>query len=151
MGGIELRIDGQPFDAPASWSYRGIMFTGLPNLVSIFGYINASWTLRADIVSRWFCRLLNHMQDAGHGVVMAELEEGGAEMEARPWIDDFSAGYMQRVMHLYPRQGDREPWINSQNYLRERREFAEMSMTEPALRYQAEQSQPVESTTRDAA
>ena len=151
LGGIELSVDGEPFDAPASWTYRGVMFTGLPNLVSIFGYINASWTLRADIVSRWFCRLLTHMRAEGHAVVTAELEAGGAPMAPRPWIDDFSAGYMQRVMHLYPRQGDREPWINSQNYLRERREFGEMSFAEAALRYAPPHPAVRESRTLDAA
>lgn len=137
MGGADLRVDGKPFDFPASWSYRGVMCSGLPNLVSIFGYINASWTLRSDIVSQWFCRLLNHMRDRDAAVVTPELEEGLPAMEPRPWIDDFSAGYMQRNLDEFPRQGDREPWINSQNYLRERREFAAMDMDEGALRYQA--------------
>jgi cation diffusion facilitator CzcD-associated flavoprotein CzcO len=137
MGGIDIAVDGVPFDFAASWSYRGMMCSGLPNLVSVFGYINASWTLRADIVSRWLCRLLNHMRDRGTAVVVPTLEEGAPAMAPRPWIDGFSAGYMQRVMHLFPRQGDRDPWINSQNYLKEKRQFAEMSLDEPALRYEA--------------
>lgn len=136
MGGIDIRVDGQPFAFDESWSYRGMMCTGLPNLVSIFGYINASWTLRADIVSTWFCRLLKHMAERGQVVVTPEVEDGMAVMEPRPWIDDFSAGYMRRHLHRFPRQGDREPWINSQDYLRERREFAAMSFDEPALRYE---------------
>jgi cation diffusion facilitator CzcD-associated flavoprotein CzcO len=135
MGGIDLRVDGSPFDLAGSWSYRGMMCTGLPNLVSVFGYINASWTLRADLVSQWFCGLLKHMQQSGATVVTPALEEGLPPMEARPWVEGFSAGYMQRVMHLFPRQGDRVPWVNSQNYLRECREFAEMDFDEPALRY----------------
>jgi cation diffusion facilitator CzcD-associated flavoprotein CzcO len=136
MGGIEVQVDGEDFDFASAWSYRGMMVTGLPNLVAVFGYINASWTLRADIVSRWFCRLLRHMQDRGYAAVTPQLEPDLPPMEPRPWIDGFSAGYMRRVMHLYPRQGDREPWINSQNYLRERREFERMSFDEPALRYE---------------
>lgn len=135
MGGIRFSVDGKAFDFPASWSYRGMMYSGLPNLVSVFGYINASWTLRADIVSRWFCALIRHMDGAGAGSVTPELEEGLPAMAPRSWIDDFSAGYMQRVMHLFPKQGDRDPWVNSQNYLLERRQFEHMDFSEPALRY----------------
>lgn len=142
MGGTEFFVDGKAFDFPASWSYRGVMCTGLPNLVSVFGYINASWTLRADIVSRWFCRLLNHMGERDDAVVIPALEEGLPAMEPRPWIDNFSAGYMQRSLDRFPRQGDREPWINSQDYLRERGEFATMDMDEPALRYEARAAGP---------
>ncbi len=147
MGGIDIRVDGEPFAFEKSWSYRGMMCAGLPNLVSIFGYINASWTLRADIVSTWFCRLLQHMAQRDLAVVTPQLEEGAPPMTPRPWIDGFSAGYMQRHLHRFPRQGDREPWINSQDYLRERRKFAAMSFDEPALRYEApivaeEQSAP---------
>jgi monooxygenase len=93
-----------------------MMCTGLPNLVSVFGYINASWTLRADIVSRWFCRLLNHMRDRGATVVTPTPDPAMAGEAGRSWIEGFSAGYMQRVMHRFPRQGAREPWVNSQDY-----------------------------------
>ena len=135
MGGIDIRVDGESFDFPASWSYRGIMCSGLPNLVSVFGYINASWTLRADIVSQWLCRLLNYMRDRDLAVVTPALEDGLPAMTPRPWVDDFSAGYLLRVMDRFPRQGDREPWRNTQDYLRERREFAQMSLDEAALAY----------------
>lgn len=135
MGGAEVSVDGEAFDFPASWSYRGMMCSGLPNFVSIFGYINASWTLRADLVNAWLCSLLNHMRENEHDVVTPALEEGLAEMPPRPYIDDFSAGYMQRAMHRFPRQGDRDPWINSQHYLLEKRQFAQMNFAEPALRY----------------
>jgi len=147
LGGIEITLDGVPFDLPASWSYRGIMFSGLPNLVSVFGYINASWTLRADLVSRWFCRLLTHMDRTGSAVVTPQLEVGAPAMEPRPWIAGFSPGYMQRALHRFPRQGDREPWINSQDYLRERREFARMSLGEPALRYEEAKEAPAGGST----
>ena len=151
MGGIDMRVDDAPFDYPSHWSYRGIMVSGLPNVVSVFGYINASWTLRADLVSRWFCSLLKHMDEEGFGVVTAEPEADLPPMTPRDWIDGFSAGYMRRLMHRYPRQGDREPWINSQDYLRERREFAEMSFGEAALRYEPRRSTVDESVPRAVA
>ncbi|MFT7289445.1 MAG: monooxygenase [Halieaceae bacterium] len=136
MGGVAFSVDGQDFDFPASWSYRGMMYSGLPNLVTIFGYINASWTLRSDIVGEWFCRLLQHMDRKGHRVVVPQpsVEEANS-MQPRPWIEGFSAGYMQRLIHLFPRQGDRSPWINSQDYRREKSEFTAMSMDEAALHY----------------
>lgn len=138
LGGVDFAVDGAPFEFPGSWSYRGVMLTGLPNMVSVFGYINASWTLRADIVSQWFCRLLNHMRDTGAGAVVPALRPGDEDMAPRPWIDGFSAGYMQRAMSSFPRQGDREPWVNSQDYQRERREFAEMDLDEVALVYETD-------------
>ena len=138
MGGIRFRVDGEPFDFPGSWSYRGMMCSGLPNLVSVFGYINASWTLRADLVARWCTRLLAHMRAHGYGAVTPTLRQGDADMQPRPWIDNFSAGYMQRVMHRFPRQGDRAPWINSQDYFRERAEFAADRFDDGALRFTAD-------------
>ncbi|MEM1403555.1 MAG: NAD(P)/FAD-dependent oxidoreductase [Pseudomonadota bacterium] len=151
MGGMAITIDHQPFDMPGSWTYRGMMCSGLPNLVSVFGYINASWTLRADIVARWTCRLLNHMDETGSATVTPELEAGAPAMEPRYWIDDFSAGYMQRVMPLFPRQGNRDPWINSQRYFRERKEFAEMSFDEPALHFESARRGENEQESRHAA
>lgn len=135
MGGAHIHVDGQPFDFAGSWTYRGMMCSGLPNFVSIFGYINASWTLRSDIVGQWVCRLLSHMDRVAAGSVTPMLEPELPQMHARPWVDNFSAGYLQRVMHQFPKQGDRAPWLNSQDYLVERREFAQMSFREAALRY----------------
>ncbi|MFK7828517.1 MAG: flavin-containing monooxygenase [Congregibacter sp.] len=135
MGGMTTSIDGEAFDYAGSWTYRGMMCTGLPNLVSIFGYINASWTLRSDLVADWVCRLLMHMDANGMTVVRPELEEGKPPMQPRPWIDDFSAGYMSRMMHRFPIQGDRDPWMNSQEYLLERKQFSTMDFNESALRY----------------
>jgi len=96
------------------------MYSDVPNLVSTFGYINASWTLRADLTAEYVCRLLNHMDERAARQVTPRLRAGDAEMPGRPWIDAFSSGYVRRTMHLFPRQGDREPWINPQNYSRDR-------------------------------
>lgn len=137
MGGIAVSVDGENFDFANSWSYRGMMCSGLPNLVSVFGYINASWTLRADIVADWVRRLLSHMDQKAAAVVRAELEAGSSAMTPRPWIDNFDAGYIRREMHRFPKQGDREPWQNSQEYLLEREQFLNMSFAEEALRYES--------------
>ena len=93
----------------------------LRNMVSTFGYINASWTLRADLTSEYVCRLLNHMDGIGARAVTPRLRPMDMNMPAGPWIDHFSSGYMRRVMHRFPKQGDHEPWINPQNYSRDKK------------------------------
>jgi hypothetical protein len=98
-----------------------MMYSGVPNMVSTFGYINASWTLRADLTSEYVCRLINHMDETGTRQVVPRLRETDQGMPPRPWIDHFSSGYMQRVMHRFPKQGDHEPWINPQNYARDKK------------------------------
>jgi hypothetical protein len=68
---------------------------------------------------------MNHMKKSGTTRCMPQLRDSDAHMPERPWIDNFSAGYMERVMHKFPRQGDREPWINPQDYKRDRKLFRE--------------------------
>jgi cation diffusion facilitator CzcD-associated flavoprotein CzcO len=116
LGEIQFAVDGAPVDFGKTWSYKGMMYSGVPNMVSTFGYINASWTLRADLTCEYVCRLVNHMTQTGTRQVTPRLREMDRNMPARPWIDDFSSGYMQRMMDRFPKQGDHEPWINPQNY-----------------------------------
>ena len=123
LGEMSFTVDDEPIDFSRTWSYKGCAYSGVPNLASSFGYINASWTLRADLTCEYVCRLLNHMDATGTTTCTPTLRDSDRDMPERPWIDDFSAGYMQRVMHLLPRQGDREPWINPQNYKRDRKMF----------------------------
>ena len=121
LGEMQFVVDGVPVDFAQTWTYKGMMYSGVPNLVSTFGYINASWTLRADLTSEYVCRLINHMDETGMRQVVPRLRAIDQNMPARPWIDQFSSGYMQRVMHRFPKQGDREPWINPQNYAHDKR------------------------------
>jgi cation diffusion facilitator CzcD-associated flavoprotein CzcO len=114
LGEIEFKVDGNEVDFAQTWTYKGLAYSDVPNLVSTFGYINASWTLRADVVANYSCRLLNHMKKTGTQQATPRLRAQDQGMKARPWIDDFSAGYMQRMMHLMPRQGDHAPWLNPQ-------------------------------------
>jgi monooxygenase len=116
LGGVEFTKDGEKIDFAQTWSYKGMLYSDVPNLIQTFGYINASWTLRADLTSEYACRLLNHMDATNTKVCVPHLREDDMDMPARPWIDDFSSGYMQRTMHLMPRQGDHAPWMNTQNY-----------------------------------
>ena len=113
---MEFVVDGEPVDFSETWTYKGFAYSDVPNLASSFGYINASWTLRADLTCEYVCRLLNHMDATGTCQCTPRLRPSDAGMPARPWIEGFSSGYMQRVLHLLPKQGDREPWINPQSY-----------------------------------
>ena len=116
MGGVKFTVDGKRVNVPDTTIYKGMMFSDVPNLVQTFGYINASWTLRADLTARYVCRLLNRMAATGMRQCTPRLTEEDRNMPRRPWIDDFSSGYMQRSMHLFPKQGDRHPWRHAQDY-----------------------------------
>ncbi len=121
LGEMEVAVDGAEVDFSSTLTYRGVAYSDVPNLVSTFGYINASWTLRADLVSTYVCRLLNHLRDSGHAQATPRRRPEDAHMTLRPWIDDFSAGYLQRMIPALPKQGDREPWTNPQRYAADRR------------------------------
>lgn len=116
MAKVEISVDGKRVNFPDTYSYKGMMYSDVPNLANVFGYINASWTLRADLISEYVCRLLNRMDELGMRQCTPRLREEDEGMAARPWIDNFSAGYMQRDMHLFPKQSDQDPWRNTQNY-----------------------------------
>jgi len=115
VGDMDISVDGRPVDFSTTWTYRGLGYSGVPNLVSSFGYINASWTLRSDLIGRFVCRLLNHMTATGTNQCTPRLRLSDLDMPARPFIVDFSSGYMQRMMPLLPKQGDRDPWRNPQS------------------------------------
>ena len=116
MGGVTVTVDGGRVNFPDTVIYKGMMFSDVPNLVQTFGYINASWTLRADLTARYVCRLLNRMERTGSRQCTPRLADEDRDMPRRAWIDDFSSGYMQRSMHLFPKQGDRHPWRHAQDY-----------------------------------
>jgi cation diffusion facilitator CzcD-associated flavoprotein CzcO len=112
MSGLEVTVDGARVDLPSTFSYKGMMYSGVPNLASSFGYTNASWTLKADLTSEYLCRLINHMRRRG----LTECRPVAAEpIEPMPWLD-FSSGYVQRALSRLPRQGTKSPWRVYQNY-----------------------------------
>jgi monooxygenase len=135
LGEMDVVVDGEPVDFSQTWTYKGMAYSGVPNLVSTFGYINASWTLRADLTSEYVCRMLNHMRATGTVQCTPRLRASDAGMPERPWIDDFSANYMQRVMHRFPKQGDREPWINPQNYTRDKKMFRKSAIDDGCMHF----------------
>ena len=135
LGEMRFVVDGEPVDFAQTWTYKGFAYSGVPNLASSFGYINASWTLRADLTCEYVCRLLNHMATTGTVQCTPRLRPEDAGMPERPWIDGFTAGYMQREMRRFPRQGDHEPWINPQSYTRDKKMFRTSALEDGAMQF----------------
>lgn len=113
MGGVPICVDGVPVDPSKCYNYKGMMLSNVPNLVTCFGYTNASWTLRVDLVGDFVCRLLKRMRRRGMRQVTPRLDRPVGE---EPLLD-FSSGYVRRGLARFPRQGTRRPWKMSQNYL----------------------------------
>ena len=116
LGGLHLTVDGQPVDLTKTLNYKGLMFSGVPNLASTFGYTNASWTLKCDLICDYVCRQLNYMKR--HGITRCTPRNTDPSNTTQPWVD-FSSGYFRRSMHLFPKQGSRVPWKLHQNYPRD--------------------------------
>ena len=135
LGGAGFSVDGKPVHYPDVCTYKGMMYSDVPNLVQTFGYINASWTLRADLTAEYACRLLNHMDETGMRQCTPRLRDEDRGMPKRPWIEGFSPGYMQRVMHLLPHQGDHAPWLNTQNYTADRKMVRRAALEDGVLRF----------------
>ena len=135
LGDIDFRIDDEPLDFSETVGYRGAMFTGIPNMAWVFGYFRASWTLRADLIADFVCRLLHHMDDKGASVVMPRLRPEEADMELLPWVDpeNFNPGYLMRSMHLLPKQGTVQPWLHTQDYWSEKDELPVADLDDGAL------------------
>jgi monooxygenase len=116
LGGLTLSVDGTKVDLAQTVGYKGMMFSGVPNLAITIGYTNASWTLKADLCARYVCRLLNHMDAHGYRQVTAVAPD--ESLPTLPFID-LESGYVLRSLDLLPKQGARAPWRLHQNYLRD--------------------------------
>ena len=114
LGGAKLVVDGKPVKPSDTMIYKGMMYSDVPNLASIFGYTNASWTLKADLVCEYVCRLLNHMDRKGF--TKAVPHNSDPTLTEEPWVN-FSSGYIQRALPHQPKQGSKRPWKLYQNYV----------------------------------
>jgi cation diffusion facilitator CzcD-associated flavoprotein CzcO len=114
-----------------------MMFTGVPNMLWVFGYFRASWTLRVDLIGDFVCRLLQHMDELGASVVTPQLRPEDEGMPLLPWVDpeNFNPGYLTRSLHLLPKQGDRDPWRHTQDYWVERDELPVADLDDGGLTY----------------
>jgi len=113
MNGVSFDVDGVPLEPSKALSYKGMMYSDVPNLASSFGYTNASWTLKCDLTCEYVCRLLNHMKKTG--LRQATPRNDDPAIAREPWLD-FSSGYVQRSIQAFPKQGSKAPWKLHQNY-----------------------------------
>jgi cation diffusion facilitator CzcD-associated flavoprotein CzcO len=137
LGDIAFEIDGKPLDFAETVTYRGMMFTGIPNMAWVFGYFRASWTRRTDLVADFVCRMLGHMKTKGSRKVVPALRPQEDNMPLHSWIDpeNFNPGYLMRDMHLLPKRGDKPEWQHSQDYWAEKDEFSKIDLDDPAFVY----------------
>jgi len=137
LGDINFTVDGKPLNFADTVTWRGMMFTGVPNMVWVFGYFRASWTLRSDLVADFVCRLLRHMQDKGAQKVEVALRPEDRDMKLLPWIDqeNFNPGYMLRGMHLLPKRGDKPEWAHTQDYWNEKDQIPATDLDDAAFIY----------------
>ena len=116
LGGMELSVDGEPVDLSRTVAYKGMMLAGVPNLALTLGYTNASWTLKADLVAQYVCRLLEHMDR--HGYAVCTPQGPDVSVPTEPFLN-LRSGYVLRSIDQLPKQGATLPWRLHQNYLRD--------------------------------
>jgi monooxygenase len=118
LGGVNLLVDGKKIEISSTMTYKSMMFSDVPNFISTFGYLNASWTLKADLTSQYACRLINLMDKKNYKYCSPRIPSN--VIEDKNWLAaDFSSGYIQRAKHLFPKQGNKAPWKNYQNYIKD--------------------------------
>jgi cation diffusion facilitator CzcD-associated flavoprotein CzcO len=111
-GGIAIAVDGRPVAWKDTYIFKGMMYSDIPNMANVFGYTNASWTLKADLTSEFLCRLIAYMDNQGYAQVTPRVR---GDIKDAPFVD-FSSGYFQRALDRLPKQGDRAPWKLNHNY-----------------------------------
>lgn len=131
LGGMTLTVDGDPVDVADRVVYKGMMLSGVPNFIFVFGYVNASWTLKVGLLGEHFTRLLRHMDAHGYGTVTPVAD---ASMPTAPF-SRFASGYMTRALDRLPRQGSRPPWRISPTYSADVRLLRRRPVDDPELRF----------------
>ena len=137
LGGIQFSVDDKAVDFGESITFRGMMFTGMPNMAWVMGYFRASWTLRVDLIGDFVCRLLGHMDSKNAKQVVVALGEKDKDMELLPWGDtkEFNPGYLQRSKLQMPKRGTSADWQHTQDYWAEREEMPEIDLDDEIFCY----------------
>ncbi len=131
FGGVPFRVDGALIDIPSQVPYKGTMMSGVPNLGMVFGYTNASWTLKCDLICDWLARMIRYLQDNDYAIVRPEADP---DIERLPMVD-FSSGYFERAKDLLPKQGKYIPWKLNQNYFADIVAFRLRRLKDEGLRF----------------
>ena len=116
LSDTNFTVDNKPINLSQSITYKGMMYSGIPNLAGTFGYTNASWTLGADLTSEYVCRLINYMKKNGYDKCMPDTNSS-VETDDE-WLN-LTSGYIKRPDHIFPKQGKKAPWRNNQNFLKD--------------------------------
>jgi cation diffusion facilitator CzcD-associated flavoprotein CzcO len=132
LGGAHGSVDGREIDFADLVAYKGMMFSGIPNLALSVGYTNASWTLKCDLICEYVCRLLAHMDEHGYDYCVPVAPPPDEPLQ--PLID-FSSGYVQRSIHVLPKQGMRPPWRLNQNYIKDIGLFRRAPLEDEGMRF----------------
>jgi monooxygenase len=132
MGGVAIEVDGAPVDIASTTAYKGVMFSDVPNLASIFGYTNASWTLKSDLIAEYICRLLSHMDRRGYAICTPR--RGDSAIADEPTLP-LTSGYIERAKHLLFKQGTKKPWRLNQNYALDVMDFRFGAIEDGALEF----------------
>ena len=132
-GKVAVSVDGAPVAWHDHFYYKGCMFSNVPNYAAVFGYLNASWTLRADIVAEYSCRVLNHMTATASDIAVPVLEDAATLTEEN--VFDFSSGYIQRSLAIMPKNADRMPWRLNQDYLADRNDMRTGPIIDGVIRF----------------
>jgi cation diffusion facilitator CzcD-associated flavoprotein CzcO len=142
LGGIPFEVDGEPVDWHETVNYRGMMFTGVPNMAWVFGYFRASWTLRVDMLGDFVCRLLKHMDEKGAARVEVAFRAEDADMETLPWIEaeNFNPNYLMRDLDKMPQRGSKPEWRHNQDYWREKEEIPAIDLDGEEFVYDGERA-----------
>lgn len=138
LGGATLDVDGEPVPVNQLLTYKAVLLENLPNAALVFGYINASWTLKADLAARYVCRLLNHMDAHGHTRVVASARP--ADRAADSILNALNAGYVRRGNDKLPRQGTNGPWKVRNHYLRDAASLRYGPIDDGVLRFDGHRS-----------
>ena len=135
LGGVQFDLDGEPVHFSEHLTYKGMMYSGLPNLINTFGYVNASWTLRADLNSKFLCRVLQHMGETGTQIVTPTLRDFEVNMPRKPWVESFTPGYIKRAIERFPKQGLHYPWQNTQDVGLDMKDIATARLEDGVLQF----------------
>lgn len=138
LGDIPFTLDGQPLDWSQTVTYRGMMFTGVPNLAWVFGYFRASWTLRVDLMGDFVIRMFRHMESKGAHRVTPQLRPEDADMQIGLWMDpeNFNPNYLMRSQHLMPKRGNKPEWMHNQDYWAEKDLLPAANLDDGCLRFE---------------
>lgn len=134
LGGAELSVDGVPQDISKLMQFNGALIQNLPNFSWVFGYVSYPWTLKADLVAKYVCRLLNHMDKGGYNKVVP-VDEHDCKIDDAPFIDVINAGYVKRGRDCLPRKGSRKPWLVLNDYRKDCKDLLKDKIDIPELKF----------------